>query len=136
VSGGAVTIGGTDVAARNVVSGNGASGIYGAPTAVKGNYVGTDVSGTRAIPNGTDPNAYYRDGITQLAGGPVTGNLISANRGNGVTFVGGSVFAGNYIGTDSTGRKALGNDGNGIEIVGNFNQTIGAAGPAVAPPAI
>ncbi len=49
------TIGGTVLGSLNVVSGNGASGIYLGPnaanTVIKGNYVGTNASGTVAVGN-------------------------------------------------------------------------------------
>ena len=105
----AVTVGGPNLAARNIISGNGASGVYGG--VVVGNFIGTDVAGGTAVPNGTDPNAPYRDGVT-LAG-RITGNLISGNRGNGITLNGASAIAGNYVGTDATGRRRSAMTGTG-----------------------
>jgi hypothetical protein len=143
-----VRVGGPDAAARNLVSGNGASGIFVAPSTIpptqgpiQGNYVGTDVLGMRAVPNGTGPNATYpnvtyHDGITlRNRVTAVTGNLVSGNRGNGMTGLAGLV-AGNYIGTNATGQGALGNEGNGIEGVVAGNQSVGAPGPASVPPVI
>src|SRR5205085_250089 len=80
-----------------------------------------------------DPNATYRDGVTR-GGSQVTGNLISGNRGNGINLAGGTI-AGNYIGTDATGRRALGNDGNGIAATAT-ELTVGGAGPNSVPTVI
>jgi hypothetical protein len=81
---------------------------------VEGNLVGTDPSGRVAWHN------WEGIGINGLAthntvGGPTAGrrNIISGNQ-TGVILLGdgtdGNVIAGNYIGTDITGRVALGND--------------------------
>ena len=55
-------------------------------------------------------------------------NVISGNRGNGITISGGSdnVVQADFIGTDPTGTKARANSGNGIQITGNAaNNLIG-----------
>ena len=125
-------VGGTSVGARNIVSGNGTSGIYlyGAASTgnlIQGNYVGTDTNGTLAIPNGID-------GVTVIGasantiGGAVTGagNVISGNTQGGVALRGAgtdrNLVQGNLIGTDASGRLALGNTLSGVTIsLGNSN---------------
>jgi titin len=103
------TIGGTTAAARNLVSGNGYTGIGigGNSNQVLGNYIGTDVSGTRALGN------YFGLGVSgpNLIGGtdPADGNLISGNAGTGLTASSGARVQGNTIGTDVTGTQPLGN---------------------------
>jgi parallel beta-helix repeat protein len=114
------TIGGTAPADRNIVSGN--TSTYGgiseyisnttgpSGNLFEGNYVGTDATGTMALPNGgTGINAFgTNDTIGGLAAG--AGNLISGNADGGITAGFGAVtIEGNLIGTDVTGTVALGN---------------------------
>src|SRR5262249_12055512 len=98
-------IGGTTPADRNIISGN-AYGIYGTDPAtgsqIEGNYIGTDVTGTRAIGN-TVVGIHVGCTVGGTAQG--AGNVIS---GNNVGIYGG-VIQGNLIGTDATGTRALGN---------------------------
>lgn len=68
------TIGGTDPASRNVISGNTGHGVSEA-SVVQGNYIGTNASGTRAVPNGI--GVYGGATIGGAAAG--AGNLISGN---------------------------------------------------------
>ena len=97
---------------------------------IAGNFIGTDASGTTAVPNGT---GIFGTSPGNTIGGitPADRNLISGNTGNGIDFeessgaATGPVIRGNYIGTDATGLKALGNGGAGINIVGFNGATIG-----------
>jgi hypothetical protein len=127
-------IGGTTVAARNIISANN-RGIDlggGSNHTVQGNFVGTDVTGTIALPNpnvGLNLNSGVSNtmigGLTATPGMP-PGNLISANGSVGV-FLGldgsGNLVQGNIIGADITGTQALGNTF-GIQINGHDN-TVG-----------
>lgn len=91
---------------------------------VRGNSIGTDLTGTIAIPNGSIPFASGGIRIESLAtgntiggttgvtvGGPCTGacNLISGNGNTGLLMVDANTAQGNYIGTDVTGLNALPN---------------------------
>lgn len=111
-SGGNHQIGGNSAGERNIVSGNGTYGIRLSTNnnSITGNYVGTDVSGTLAIPNGT--GIYVSGGTGNVVGGNTSSkrNIISGNNNYGVQdATTGTLVIGNYIGTDVTGAKALGN---------------------------
>ena len=118
-------IGGTDPGDRNIISGNGGSGIQivaGSGNQVQGNIIGLDANGTAAVPN-TQDGVLIEDGKGNLIGGTDdgAGNVISANVLDGVeitalalTFGGTTlppadqsattnVIQGNEIGTDITG---------------------------------
>lgn len=73
------TVGGTDPASRNVISGNTGYGWTGAGVVV-GNYIGTNANGTMAVPNATGL-FLVGDRPDTIIGGttPGSGNLISGN---------------------------------------------------------
>jgi hypothetical protein len=108
---------------------------------VVGNLLGTDASGTRAIPNQGGVRAGYGGASFNRIGGfgPGEGNLISGNRmGVGVTGSGavGNLVLGNRIGTDGSGNEALGNSGEGLvvsagETVVEGNVVAGNGGPGI-----
>jgi hypothetical protein len=138
-------IGGAVPADRNIISGNNSgqpsSADGGSNPAdlgididngnlIQGNYIGTDKSGTNAVPNGKGLVLGSNNTIGGLTAIPGTGagNVISGNTGTGL-FLGGNqnVTAGNLIGTTATGVADLGN-GDGIHLWGN-NNTIGGITP-------
>src|SRR5207237_10381971 len=78
-------------------------------------------TGALPLPNGTNPSAPDRDGVTVTPGEAITVayNVISGNAGTGVVLHGNPVPAyaqvhDNLIGTDATGRLAVGNGGDGV----------------------
>ena len=78
---------------------------------IQGNKIGTNASGTAAMPNG---DGIYIDGCNGfLIGGtaPGAGNLISGNRLNAIDIARttGGTIEGNDIGTDITGTLAIPN---------------------------
>ncbi|HWO56141.1 MAG TPA: thrombospondin type 3 repeat-containing protein [bacterium] len=120
-------IGGATAAARNVISGNGSHGISvsgsGASTTyIQGNYVGTDITGSVAIPNGGAGIRVFDAGAVVGGSLPGEGNLVSGNAGDGVVMTTsslpsvGTIIRGNRIGTDAAGTVDLGNGGNGVFI--------------------
>jgi Calx-beta domain/Right handed beta helix region len=102
------TIGGPTAPDRNVISGcanaNGSSlGVLidGAPTAfIIGNYIGTDPSGTLAVPNDDGVLVANSTGNTTIRS-----NLISGNDGAGIAVIGadsrGTIIQGNLIGVSA-----------------------------------
>lgn len=127
-------IGGDTAADRNIISGNGQSGILilnSASVVIKGNYIGTTIDGTAALPNGFEGIRLVGDESTgNTIGGSIAGrrNIISGNDADGILLSANNndVF-GNYIGLDVSGTSALPNDGNGIYIYAAVEQpaTIG-----------
>ena len=117
------TIGGTTAAAANVISANKYDGVHiesGPGNVVEGNFIGTDLTGTHALGNGEDGVDIDSAATGNIIGGTVGGarNIISANVWQGIdlnTAVR-NVVLGNYVGTDYTGSKPLGNKLDGVII--------------------
>lgn len=97
-------------------------------TIIQRNLIGTDSSGTKGLGN---------DGLGILVVAPNTliggsngeGNTISATRGAGIGIIspGRATILGNFIGTNSTGTKSLGNTLMGI-LAGSSDNVIGGTG--------
>ena len=147
-------IGGTTPEARNIISGNRSWGVilwekpefmsagHTTGNIVRGNYIGTDITGTKAIGNGSY-NVRLGEDLTgsvfanNTIGGTTAGarNVIADSgkeftggrsaiylRGRTIT---GTLIQGNYIGTDATGNAALQNNGNGVQVLLATGNTIG-----------
>jgi hypothetical protein len=115
-----ITIGGTVSGARNIISGNNGDGLSlsGSNLVIQGNFIGTDVTGTKALGNNQGVSL---SGNNNLLGGTTVAarNVISGNRSRAVGLQGtfsGTLVQGNYIGVDVSGTKALGNNGEGVGI--------------------
>jgi titin len=142
IDGGAANIiGGASPEAGNLISSNENNGIElvgGTATGnqVLGNHVGTDVSGTNDLGNGTQGIFIHQGASDNRVGGTAerAGNLISGNNGSGVYIEGteteGNAALGNIIGADGTGTTALGNSGNGVLLSDAPNNLIGGASAA------
>ena len=120
-------IGGTTAATRNVISGNGGGiDISGNANVVQGNFIGTNATGTAALPNAGGVSINTAQSTDNLIGGTAAGagNLISGNGGTGVTASGtGTIIQGNLIGTDITGTNKIPNS-RGVQALGT-NTLIG-----------
>jgi parallel beta-helix repeat protein len=121
------TIGGVATGERNIISGNGGNGIstYDSGTTnnvIVNNYIGTNISGTVALPNSFDGVGFWQGPTSNIVGGSATnaGNLISGNEGSGVSIGGtgtaSNTVSNNYIGTDVSGTQSLTNTLYGIEL--------------------
>ena len=128
-----ITIGGTTPAARNLISGNGATGIDwgfngggGSGHLIEGNLIGTDATGAAALPGATQEGIILSGNTSDTTiGGTTPGarNVVSGNGANGIrtevsSGTGGVVVEGNYVGTDVTGAVAVGNHSAGVTIEG------------------
>lgn len=129
-----VLVGGATTSARNIILGISNSGINvgtGTGSKIQGNFIGTDITGTKALgSNGNGGIFIDGDSSGTQVGGPTPipgtglGNVISGNAGIGVVIANGinsNVVQGNLIGTDVTGTKALGNGQDGVSVRGASN---------------
>ena len=130
----------TNEFSRNVLSGNTYSGIFimGSATGNKvvGNSIGTQISGSAALPNGSDGVVLLSSG-NQIGGNQAAlRNVISGNGRAGV-FINGAgasnnVVEGNFIGTAINGATAIPNAGDGVRVDNAPNNRIGSATDAAA----
>ncbi|MEP6945568.1 MAG: Calx-beta domain-containing protein [Acidobacteriota bacterium] len=122
---------------RNIIAGNGANGVISKIQQtlidVKGNYIGTNLSGTIDLGNVLDGITVSGAGIATSVnlqiGGAVAaeGNLISGNNGYGIESASqGAVIEGNKIGTNAAGTAAIANSLDGVRIFGT-NSFVGGS---------
>lgn len=130
--GGVVIIGGGTEGEGNLISANINHGIFlnnCDNSVIKGNKIGTDITGTLRFGNEEGSGIYMISGSSGvIIGGSVTGeeNIISGNGGDGIYNSDGNnvVIKGNKIGTDITGTQNIGNTGNGIYMTATANTCI------------
>lgn len=120
-------VGGSTRDKRNVISGNDDTGIFlsnANANLIKGNYVGTDKSGTKDLGN-DDTGVFIREASGTTVGGTTAAsrNVISGNRLDGIDVSSsqGTKVLGNRIGTTANGTGALGNDLTGVFVFGSNN---------------
>ena len=108
------TVGGTAAGARNLISGNGGSGVFvfANGTTVQGNYIGIDAEGTGALGNGgSGVTVFGADGnaIGGTAGG--AGNRIAHNGEDGV-----AISSSQDTGNNVLSNSIFSNGGLGIDL--------------------
>jgi photosystem II stability/assembly factor-like uncharacterized protein len=142
-------VGGTTPEARNVIAANATDGGFGnislesfstGPNAtIQGNYIGTDVTGTKAL----DPNSTSGISISSnnnLIGGPVPGspNVISGQLvgiivgGFISSQVQGNVIQGNLIGLNAQGTGPVPNSQSGIQFLNSLLNFVGGTSVGTA----
>ncbi len=148
---------GASGAVGNVISGNLGSGLAlvgSSGNTVVSNRIGTDPTGTAAIPNGGNGISISGSSNNNEVGGtefvdsrtgktnnptgtkgqvppvfvvPPLGNLVSGNGQNGVlidTSSEGNILNGNFVGTSSNGDSGIGNAGDGVLINGASDNSL------------
>lgn len=132
-------IGGVEPGATNVISANGANGVFigfDARAVVAGNVIGMNRQGTAALGNGAngvsiiDSNENAIGAVVEIEPGvPVAvGNVISGNTNDGVAIEGDSVgnrVLANLVGVDAAGTGAFGNGRHGVFILDASQNLIG-----------
>ncbi len=129
------SIGGSVSGAGNVISGNPTAGVYlfgelsstRNGSLVQGNRIGTNAAGTKALGNGT--GVYIQaDPRNTVGGAGVAKNLISGNTTAGVYVFDSddpsNIISDNFIGSDVTGKKNLGNGDYGVLLYNAASTTV------------
>lgn len=111
---------------RNVISGNSSSGIRisnvtNSNITIENNYIGTDASGTTAVPNVFNGVFIFQSANVKIGGSSfATMNVVSGNYEAGIRIEGGSshdnYLTANRIGTSSNGSIPISNK-HGVEII-------------------
>jgi hypothetical protein len=134
-------IGGTNTAARNILSGNTEYGIWLSDTnttanLIEGNYIGTDVTGSNAIPNqfsgiflGGGETSNTIGGTNASARNVISGNIPYAFFMTNASY---NVISGNYIGVNASGETALGNTMTGLGLFGIVHSNYIGAGNVIS----
>ena len=124
---------GNNLIKNNVISGSGQGIIIINPdegplaplgnNIIRNNLIGTDKDGLKSIPN-SNKGISISGNVYQTT---IQDNIISGNGKNGIDIVisvAEHLIKGNFIGIDSTGQKALANQGSGIFVSSSSNNTI------------
>jgi titin len=122
-------IGGDQPSAGNVISANRTFGVLvlgsnATGNRIAGNLIGTNTAGASGLGNALD-GLIVNAAAANTIGGPAAGsrNVISGNGGNGINILNiagqdGIVIIGNFIGTDPSGARVVGNGLDGILLNG------------------
>jgi hypothetical protein len=120
--------------AGNVISGNGDSGVVIDSSGTEGNvlagnFIGTDLFGANALPNGLYGVSVGLSADGNTVGGTTAdlGNVISGNTLAGVVVdasTNTTVVQMNNIGTDLSGQFSIGNGQDGVDLQGSHNTVL------------
>ncbi len=119
------TIGGTTAAARNIISGNVDDGVEldngASGNIVRGNFIGTDITGTVDFGNQSDGLLVNASTSNNQIGGTVAGagNTFAFNDGIGVDLISGAGTGNSVLGNSIHSNGALGVDLNGDGVTAN-----------------
>ncbi len=131
------TVGGTNPGDGNVISGNinGISIDSNASTnIVRGNFIGTTVSGAAALPNAQVGIVFNTGATNNVIGGTTAAarNVISGNGFRGIALAAGTgagnQITGNFVGTNAAGNAAIPNGQTGI-VINNSSTVVGGTTP-------
>lgn len=130
------TVGGTQAADRNVISGNNGYGIAvngaSAGTVVRGNYVGVSSNGNTAVGNTASGVSVGGANGIQIGGSDAgAGNVISGNGSSGLLLQSNAqntVVARNIIGLNAQASAKVGNGSYGLYLPNGNNSAIGGNG--------
>ena len=126
------TIGGVTEASRNIISGN-TNGLFGVlmlddsdSNIVQNNYIGTDLTGSFALPNGRGV------GVRVSSNNTISDNLISGNKFEGVLLgieptsegIVNNVISTNKIGTDASGSSVVPNGRDGVVVQARLQDSV------------
>ena len=137
VAGDNALIGGLVPEARNIISASGSFGNLalglnssGSGVIVQGNYIGTDVTGTKALGGASAginifSNNHVIGGVVAGARNVISGNTIGIQIGAFFSGTVGNVIRGNYIGLNASGTGSLPNTQQGIAITDGVGNSIG-----------
>lgn len=134
------TIGGTEPGSGNLIAGYTEYGVLisdndSSGNRIQGNLIGTDVSGTADLTDGST-GVRIRGAASTIVGGttPQARNIISGNSNAGVLISGDSsgesidnIIQGNYIGTNAAGSAPIPNGFAGVFIFNATKTTIGGS---------
>ena len=128
-------LGGSSPAARNIISGHKIYGVvyYGncEQNTTQGNYIGTDLTGTKPLPNATgicvDCASHHNEILDNVISGNMSYGLFFVTRGTEY-----NIMRGNLVGTTADGLSPLPNDIGMVVSTGAQRNVIGGPDPAHA----
>ena len=103
--------------------------LFGSGTIVSGNFIGTNATGTAGQGN-AETGVLINGGSGHTIGGTVAAarNVISGNTGHGVQVLIGPAMnhlvQGNFIGTNAAGSGAIGNEGDGVDMLSGTDNIV------------